>query len=94
MKLMGRNLSDIKKIKNDQLTLDLLVGLLVQMLDTIENIHSAGLIHRDIKPSNFVIGRDQDSGKVYIIDFGLAKKHLENGLPLKKRNYSNFRGTI
>ena len=58
MKLMGRNLSDIKKIKNDQLTLDLLVGLLVQMLDSIENIHSAGLIHRDIKPSNFVIGRD------------------------------------
>ena len=58
MKLMGRNLADIKKIKNDQLTLDLLVGLLVQMLDSIENVHSAGLIHRDIKPSNFVIGRD------------------------------------
>jgi len=28
------------------------------MLDSIENVHSAGLIHRDIKPSNFVIGRD------------------------------------
>lgn len=58
MKLMGRNLADIKKLKNDQLTLDLLIGLLVQMLDSIENVHSAGLIHRDIKPSNFVIGRD------------------------------------
>jgi len=55
---MGRNLADIKKINNDQLTLDLLIGLLVQMLDSIENVHSAGLIHRDIKPSNFVIGRD------------------------------------
>ena len=65
------------------------------MLDSIENIHSRGFIHRDIKPSNFVIGKGESSSKIFIIDFGLAKKHLgTNGSPVPKRKRADFRGTI
>lgn len=34
------------------------------------------MLHRDIKPDNFLIGRDGNSNKIYMIDFGLAKKYL------------------
>lgn len=30
--------------------------------------------------SNFVIGKGQDKKIVYIVDFGLAKHHLQNGI--------------
>ena len=76
------------------LTIDLTIALLVQMLDSIDSVPSRGFIHRDIKPSNFVIGKGDSSGKVYIIDFGLAKKHLQNNVPIPKRKNADFRGTI
>jgi len=49
------------------------------MLTSIENVHRSGLIHRDIKPSNFVMGRceDNDRNIVYLVDFGLAKEHID-----------------
>lgn len=39
-------------------------------------IHKKGLIHRDVKPDNFVF--NQDGTDVYIIDFGLCKKYIDN----------------
>ena len=94
MKLLGDNLQVIKKKRANSLTLDLLVALLVQMLDSIENVHQRGFIHRDIKPSNFCIGKYDDNSKIYIVDFGLAKKHLQNGVPVPQRVNTDFRGTI
>lgn len=50
------------------------------MLSSIENVHRAGFVHRDIKPSNFVMGRaeDPDRNVVYLVDFGLAKEHIDH----------------
>lgn len=46
------------------------------MLDSIEEVHDRGFIHRDVKASNFVLSTDNKH--VYIVDFGLAKKHLDD----------------
>lgn len=54
------------------------------MLDAIMNVHDRGYIHRDIKPSNFVMGRGKTRDKVFIVDFGLAKLHLQ-----KNGNFSD-----
>lgn len=46
------------------------------MINAIEYVHSRGIIHRDLKPANFCMGLGKDSEKLFIIDFGLAKKYI------------------
>jgi Serine/threonine protein kinase len=46
------------------------------MLSRIEYLHAEFYIHRDIKPENFVIGTEDRSSIVYIIDYGLCKKYM------------------
>ena len=45
------------------------------IIKCLEYIYNRHIIHRDIKPDNFVMGLDDLSQFVYIIDFGLAKKY-------------------
>ena len=50
----------------------------VQMINSLENLHTHNYIHRDIKPENFVIGNEGNHHNVYLIDFGLSKKYLDD----------------
>ncbi len=53
------------------------VNMLMDLLLTLEFVHSCGVIHRDIKPAN-IIHRDSDQ-RFVLIDFG-AVKLLQNQL--------------
>ena len=74
--LLGPSFGDLLKlrqIKNGFPIKDVCM-IALQGLDRLEYIHSKNIIHRDIKPHNFLIGR-KDEKKVYLIDFGLARKY-------------------
>ena len=93
MELLGKNIATHKKSKGEEFTDLHAYDILLQMLDSIEILHDKGYIHRDIKPTNFVIGID--GKKVYMVDFGLAKVHLdEKGTPIAPRLITEFRGTL
>ena len=93
MELLGKNIGNLKKSMGLGFTDLFAYEILIQMLDCIELVHNKGYIHRDIKPSNFVICHQEK--KVYIVDFGLAKLHLNKmGEPYPERKNADFRGTI
>jgi serine/threonine-protein kinase len=50
------------------------VYLLIQICDSLEEAHRAGLVHRDIKPANvFVSRRAEHFDWIKVLDFGLVR---------------------
>ncbi len=64
----GEPLSEL--IERGGLSVERVVEIALQILDGLNNAHTAGIVHRDIKPGNIFIDRE---GRVKILDFGLAK---------------------
>jgi serine/threonine protein kinase len=94
MEYLGKNISNYKKNNPNYNRLNS-YNILIQMLDAIEDLHNRGYIHRDIKPTNFCMGLYTNENQVYMVDYGLAKVHLNSfGKPLPPRDNTDFRGTL
>jgi serine/threonine protein kinase len=91
MDLLGPNIEALFQ-KYKKFSLQSVIRLAIMMIDILQYIHSNGYIHRDLKPENFVIGTNgtkgtngtnsdnhfkNDTTKLFLIDFGLAKKFIK-----------------
>ena len=75
MELMGKSLEYLfENLPNKKMSIRCVCNLGYQMIEIMEEIHNKNIIHRDIKPDNFVMGRENKSKYLYLLDFGLSKK--------------------
>jgi len=83
--------SELSNWQNKQVTLPWLYALTGQMLETLQLIHSMGIVHRDIKLENILVDDDDNSDEMVnftLIDFGSAAEDKGDGII-----NSNYAGT-
>ena len=89
MQLLDKSLEDLFN-KYNKFSIKTVAMLGYQMVNIMEYIHDRHIIHRDIKPDNFVMGANEYNARLYILDFGLAKKYRSSRTlvqyPYIKRN--------
>ena len=63
------------------------------MLTIIKAVHNKDLLHRDIKPDNFMLDLNETTNKLYLIDFGLAKRYNYDGKHISENTNCSLIGT-
>ena len=94
MEPLGDSLDVIFKRFNNKFPSETILMIGLQVLDRIQHVHSKGYLHRDIKPDNFLVGKGSESNKIYMIDFGLARRYENKyGAHIPYKDNKNLIGT-
>ena len=78
MDRLGKSLEQLFTQCGRTFSLKTTLMLADQMIGRVEYVHNKNFIHRDIKPDNFLMGIGRHCNKLFLIDFGLAKKFRDN----------------
>jgi serine/threonine protein kinase len=68
--ITGGSLSDLSSKHPNSLPSAQIIAIITQFIETVQYLHSNGIIHRDIKPANILLSED---GKIKLCDFGISK---------------------
>lgn len=93
--LLGPSLEDLFNYCNRKFSLKTVLMLAEQALTRLQLLHEANFIHRDVKPENFLMGLGKKADKLFLIDYGLAKKFRDprTGLHIPNKEDRTLTGT-
>ncbi|PAV64740.1 hypothetical protein WR25_20570 [Diploscapter pachys] len=96
MELVGMDLGRLRRARQERrFTMATALRVLIQTLERIESLHEAGYISRDVKAPNFAIGVDNQAAVVYMLDYGFARKYVdEKGQVIPPRPSAALMGTF
>ncbi len=67
----GKTLKQIAEERNGKLSFKETLRYLLPVMDSLGNVHQAGLLHRDISPDNIIVTPE---GRAVLLDFGAARR--------------------
>ncbi|MDX2043773.1 MAG: SUMF1/EgtB/PvdO family nonheme iron enzyme [Acidobacteriota bacterium] len=81
----------LRQLIRSEKKLDILrtINIVRQVCGAVEAAHHSGVIHRDLKPDNIIIESHQNTERVKVLDFGIAKLR-----EAKTDNFLTQAGTI
>jgi len=77
MELLGKDLGKLFAEAGREFSTKTTLMIAIQLLQCLEQLHSADILHCDLKPENFLVGK-RNSGqesRIYAVDFGMAKEY-------------------
>lgn len=91
MQLVGNDLGRLRRaMPEKKFTPSTSVLVALQTLNRIETLHDLGWLCRDVKSPNFAIGRGNDVGTVFMLDFGFARRYKYVSLSITTNKHYIF----
>ncbi|KAI6208039.1 Protein kinase domain-containing protein [Aphelenchoides besseyi] len=98
MQLVGKSIEDLLFDSGaPAFSLATSLGIGIQSMEALEDLHKFGFVHRDVKPANYACGLDDKTHVIYLLDFGIARKYMadDSDSSMKTpRSTVNFKGTV
>ena len=94
MQLLGPCLLDLFLDCGRRFSLKTTLMIAEQLLAGLETMHEKGYLHRDVKPDNVCIGTGEEADRLYLIDFGLSRKFVVEGVHVPCTTDNPFQGNF
>lgn len=75
MTMLGPNLEQLQRLCGGSFSLKTTMIIALQILDRLEVLHNHGYIFGDVSPDNFLVGLDNESPFIFMVDFGRSKRY-------------------